>query len=192
LIFIQTCKTCHICNTVLIEIRTLLSSGVICGVEILYLLAILLSVIVFLSVIGMLCFVLVRTFELFSLLKCSFLSCISLFVLTMLAISYHVKLFLISSFGLGTRFFLLSKCFRRIMCYICRKLTKELCEVVEHYGLVNFTTLDIQVRQICLVFSFVRIKRSVEVLKLDFPFTGQRECREFGEADRQNQWVHIC
>ncbi|AET00244.2 P-loop nucleoside triphosphate hydrolase superfamily protein [Medicago truncatula] len=25
-----------------------------------------------------------------------------------------------------------------------RKLTKELCEVVEHYGLVNFTTLDIQ------------------------------------------------
>jgi len=28
------------------------------------------------------------------------------------------------------------------MCYICRKQTKELCEVVEHYGLVNFTTLD--------------------------------------------------
>ncbi|KAL0346810.1 UNVERIFIED_CONTAM: GPN-loop GTPase QQT1 [Sesamum calycinum] len=26
----------------------------------------------------------------------------------------------------------------------CRKLTKELCEVIEDYGLVNFTTLDIQ------------------------------------------------
>lgn len=50
------------------------------------------------------------------------------------------------------------------MFYICRKLTKELCEVVEHYSLVNFTTLDIQVRQICLIFSFVRIKCSVEIL----------------------------
>lgn len=27
----------------------------------------------------------------------------------------------------------------------CRKLTKELCEVIEDYSLVNFTTLDIQV-----------------------------------------------
>lgn len=33
----------------------------------------------------------------------------------------------------------------------CRKLTKELCEVVEDYGLVSFTTLNIQV---CQIFSF--------------------------------------
>ena len=30
-----------------------------------------------------------------------------------------------------------------------RKLTKELCEVIENYGLVNFSTLDIQVCGFC-------------------------------------------
>lgn len=48
------------------------------------------------------------------------------------------------------------------MYYICRKLTKELCDVVEHFSLVNFTTLDIQVRQIFIGFSFVHIKCSEE------------------------------
>lgn len=35
---------------------------------------------------------------------------------------------------------------KKILHYIFRKLTKELCDVVEHFSLVNFTTLDIQVR----------------------------------------------
>lgn len=39
--------------------------------------------------------------------------------------------------------------------YICRKLTKELCEVIENFGLVNFTTLDIQVHKICIGFPYV-------------------------------------
>lgn len=34
--------------------------------------------------------------------------------------------------------------------FLCRKLTKELCEVVEDFSLVNFTTLDIQVHKLSL------------------------------------------
>ena len=34
----------------------------------------------------------------------------------------------------------------------CRKLTKELCGVIEDFGLVNFTTLDIQASHSVLTF----------------------------------------
>lgn len=39
--------------------------------------------------------------------------------------------------------------------YICRKLTKELCDIIENFSLVSFSTLDIQVHQVCPGFSSV-------------------------------------
>lgn len=48
--------------------------------------------------------------------------------------------------GLNIVWYFLKVIISAIICWLfCRKLTKELCEVVEDYGLVSFTTLNIQV-----------------------------------------------
>lgn len=70
--------------------------------------------------------------------------------ITPLRVLIHVVVML-SILSSGYSFFI-ERIFRRIFYYVCRKLTKELCEVIENYGHVNFTTLDIQVHQVYIVF----------------------------------------
>lgn len=70
----------------------------------------------------------------------------------------------------------------------CRKLTKELCDVVENFGLVNFTTLDIQVC-IFLTMLFSKLKK-VLVKFLDAPFQDKESVGNLvKQIDKTNGYI---
>ncbi|KAL9681464.1 hypothetical protein QQ045_013249 [Rhodiola kirilowii] len=66
-----------------------------------------------------------------------------------------------------------------------RKLTKELCEVIEDYSLVDFTTLDIQANNFLSTTIFVNNSEDYTNRKSYVLLTGQGKCGESSEANRQ-------
>jgi hypothetical protein len=68
-----------------------------------------------------------------------------------------------------------------------RKLTKELCDVIDDFGFVNFSTLDIQV----CIWKTIKIKsHCFSSYKLLWPL-GQGKCWQSCEADWQEQRIYI-